>query len=238
MAFRVFFCLLLLSACTPAYSLFLPRTPAVQYEHAARIEVICSYLSSLRVHTGDADADEILNALLPDEKELSMASGVFVSDRHVLTNAHAVTCTRGEKDKDIGWITSMEVVLLDGSKHPATIDVLLPSRDLARVTLSIKLESDIRPPGIGTSPVIGDRICFATAVPRYSYKCATVEPSSKMDRIQLSGIQPEHGNSGASASDSSGRLIGLVRALDICEFGIPCMGQITPITASDAWLVQ
>ena len=190
------------------------------------------------MHSGDEDVDEVLNALIPDDTELSMASGVFVSDRHVLTNAHVVTCSRGAGDKDIGRITSMEVVLLDGSKHPATIDVVLPGRDLARVTLAIKLESNIRPPGIGASPVIGDKICFATAVPRYSYKCATVEPSSMVARIQLSGIQPEHGNSGSSVSDRNGLLVGLLRALDMCEYGIPCMGQVTPITPADAWLVQ
>lgn len=222
MAFKLFLALFLLCSCSPAYAFSLPRSPAIQYEHAARIEVTCSY--------------RVPNS--PDDTELSLASGVFVSNKHVLTNDHVVTCTRGEDDKDIGRITGIEVVLLDGTKHPAVVDVVLPDRDIARVTLSIPLQSDIRSPGIGASPVIGDRICFATAMPRYSYKCATVEPSPSRERIQLSTVQPEHGNSGAAASDASGRLIGLLRALDMCEFGIPCMGQITPITASDAWLVR
>jgi S1-C subfamily serine protease len=222
MAFRAFVVGFVLCSCSPAYAFSLPRNPTIQYEHAARIEVTCSY--------------RVPNS--PDDTELSMASGVFVSNKHVLTNDHVVTCTRGEDDKDIGRVTEIEVVLLDGTKHPAIVDVALPDRDIARVALSVPLENDIRSPGIGTNPVIGDRICFATAVPRYSYKCATVEPTSMVTRIQLSTVQAEHGNSGSAASDNSGRLVGLLRAFDICEFGIPCMGQITPITASDAWLVR
>lgn len=207
-----------------------PRTPQEQHLGSVKIIVTCAVRDPKWVVSDDPNIDILLDMVAPDIEQTQMGTGGMVSSAHLLTNVHVVTCVEGK-------LKTIVVDTGNGIKHPASIDVLVPAHDIARLQLEAPLDVNIPPPTIGPTPDIGDRICYASAVPRWGYTCGTVQPSANVSQIIIGGAQIQHGNSGGLSYDNQGRLVGLIYALEKCEYDIPCLGAITNIQGY-SWLAE
>lgn len=123
--------------------------------------------------------------------------GVIISERHVLTAAHVVSCP----DIPQVWVT-----LKDGTRHRAVVTREDNNADIARVELihAGRFGLDIPPPLLAPVPYDvdeNDYVCL------YTY---TQEPQCVL-RISptLIAIRVSHGTSGAPVYDN-GQLVGLV----------------------------
>jgi S1-C subfamily serine protease len=173
-----------------------PRTTRGQYEAAVRIDVVCI-----------------------TEKGGYMAggSGVIVDSRHVLTAAHVAA--------DDGFC-AFDVTAFDGSRRSMYVKTRLPGVDLASLEISTGVEPFTLPDmAFGPRPDIGERVCAATALPRFSHKCGEVEPYEKPPGDISLMMIVDHGNSGSGLYDERGQLIGIVIALVQCSNGQYCEGR-------------
>lgn len=207
-----------------------PRTAHEQYLDSVRITVTCAVSPKDFVSTGDETADGLLHALLDEEHKFG-GTGVMTTNQRLLTNFHVVAC-----EGPGSTLRKIEVDTGDEKPLPATVEILLPHQDIARLLLEKPLDVTIPTVRIGPAPEIGDKICFAGAIPRYSFRCGTVQPSPK--GMIATDFKVEHGCSGSAASDSQGRLVGLVFATITCSDGEFCVGVVTPITPEMNWLVR
>ena len=169
-------------------------------------------------------------------------SGTVVSKDFVVTALHVVTCDGGE---------SPVVILLTsgGEKHAAVVDLKLTQLDVARLALLVPLKhSDMV--AVGPRPVVGDRVCEASAEPRWTYRCFTVTTPKAAEAFGGAdqGVGPafheeilvdgsvEHGNSGSALYDASGLLVGIVVSGGACE-QVTCVGGVAPLQGV-SWLAQ
>jgi S1-C subfamily serine protease len=189
----------LLSLCVAcasnAHDPGIPRAREAQGLSTVRVDAMCIVLDPF----SDGDTPKIPDSIAFGS---GMATGVIVSNRHILTANHAVACP------EIPYVT---VVFPDGHRRRTMVireDVKL---DLA--LLEVQSADPIPgayPPTIG-SVQPGDPVCSVTAAPTWGWNCGTVDKfydrSKKGDIGFRAHIAP--GNSGSGLYDIEGRLVGI-----------------------------
>ena len=196
------------------------RTPQQQHNASVQITVFCMPVDEDGHPRIDVDSG------LPTVSE-HFGSGTLVSAHEVLTAAHVPHCPEGDAE-------IMAVDVGDGAQHQASVDVLLPAADIARVHVEDDLGTWFTPLRVGPIPQVGDRVCAASAAPRNMYRCWTAQarradPGPSAD-IDLDGWT-EFGESGSGLFDDSGRLIGVVVSLTTCQEHLQCLGHATSVAA-------
>lgn len=192
------------------------RTAAEQHNAAVDIEVACGTL------------DENLAVVSVSEH---VGSGVVVGKHEILTAEHVAHCSENE-------VMAMFVDPGDGELHAATVDIILPYSDIARIHVEDDLSHWLTPISIGPMPKVGDRVCEAASNPRETYRCLTAQmprPGTKDGDIQLDGYL-EFGNSGAPLSNDRGQLVGIVVMLSTCQAGAQCVGYASSLAGRE-WLI-
>lgn len=170
-----------------------------------------------------------INVTCPDGKKYA-GSGVVVGRQEVVTAAHVVTCDEGR---------SPTMVQVDATGHgvwlAAVPDVMLPTRDIARIHVLGDLSKWYHPLTLAPDPDIGDELCEAAVEPRWDYRCGKVESVSDTN-VRISMVI-EPGNSGAAVYDVEGRLVGLTVNALTCQGGVYCTGNIARVAGLD-WLQE
>jgi S1-C subfamily serine protease len=179
------------------------RSVAQQHNAAVRIKVFC----------GDSG---------------HYGTGVIVSKHHILTAHHVAQC---EIMPGVPiYVTPDKVVIDPGDnvEREATVELTLGDgiQDIARLKTEENLSAFMSPITVGPAPAIGDKVCEASAVPRWTYRCGTAQDSDGYIRMEM---RTEHGNSGSGLYDAQGRLIGIVVQLWVCEANEFCGGKAAPI---------
>ena len=184
----------------------LPRGEDTQSAAAVTVEVRCG-------GSGGWDSAEWYPTRL--------ASGVLVSERHVLTAAHVTTCP---------VIPAAWVLLADGSRLRMVVELEDLGEDVSRLVMA----SGSRLPAIAP-PALADLLpgtwlsggsgstCVESAYPARVRACGDVWEWPFID------VPTTRGNSGAGAYDEGGRLVGLAVA---SRAGLT---RIAPVSAK--WLV-
>ncbi len=153
-------------------------------------------------------------------------SGILVSDHQIVTAAH---CARAD-----AFLTAERQ---DGTQAIFTIEVLVPSLDLARLeTVPGWFGDDPGAPKVGPVPEVGDEVCIAPVIPRRDHKCGEIQ--AVFSDMMCHDTITERGNSGSALYDSAGRVIGIVSTLYTADTGQiigGCAGKIPP---AYNWIVQ
>ncbi len=206
-------CLLLAacSSCGAATSHTSTRTVTAQYNAAVAIRVTCPD----GIHGG---------------------TGVLVSENQLLTADHVVRCQVVEGFPIFMPPTKIEVDPGDGNRLEAFIEISYYLDDIARLRLvgDASLAKYFTPIHVGEMPGLGTRVCESSMIPRPTYRCGTVQiPTDEHIKFEM---RTEHGNSGSGLYDSSGRLVGIVVRLWLCEAGEMCGGYAIPLSGRE-WLL-
>lgn len=199
-----------LATCASCASALMPdrlRSPSAQWDASVLIQVSC--IPGIVTQYG---------------------SGVVVSKDRVLTAMHVVKC-------DMGLDPTVTIDPGDGTDRDATVEVLLPDDDIARLRVSADLSDYFHPVEIGPHPAAGERACWTALAPRPTLRCGTTQPESayEMSGIFVDGFV-EHGNSGSGMYDSRGRLVGIVVSTLTCQTGVYCLGRAVSLAGRE-WLV-
>jgi S1-C subfamily serine protease len=125
-------------------------------------------------------------------------SGVAIGADRVLTAAHVVRCDGTAR------------VAVDG--RPAHVVRVWTERDTALVAT----EAPAAPLRIGLRPAPGDRVCAATATPKFSWSCGYVRAVGLVTCADgfcydlTIEVEIRRGNSGSGLFNARGELVGLV----------------------------
>jgi hypothetical protein len=191
--------------------------------HMYRRDVIEQHNAAVKVETTCGDS-------------VHWGTGVIVSDEYVLTANHVVQCAIIPGIPLYVPPDKITVDPGDGTKREVSLEMHFdgPERDVARLrTVGSSLEDFSSPVRIGAMPELGDKVCEASAVPRWTYRCGTVQVSDGYIRIEM---RVEHGNSGSALYNARGELVGIVVQLWLCEGNEFCGGRAAPLQAWP-WLV-
>lgn len=195
-------------------------TAPQQHELTAQIKTTCI----------EPDADGEL------QLHLYRGSGVVVSSDQVITAAHVVQC--GENG--ISWAPMKMTVSINGIDHDATLEIVLPTVDLARiVTTSSWAFGSTAAVTVGGHPKIGQQACTSAAFPRWNYRCGEVQPDNAPYPGQPSfmtvSMHTEFGNSGSGVW-VDGKLIGILVTAQPCQDTSMCEGGVS-LLEHYKWLV-
>ncbi len=193
----------------------------------------CAHFGSRRSPIQQHNAMVMIRTSCPDGSAHG-GSGVLVSGDLVLTANHVAECDAVPGFGFYVAATKIEVIASTTDKSLAKVDVVIPGADVARLKLETPLNAFFTAVEIGAPPVVGDRICEVSAIPRIQYRCgvAQVAPSGRI----AFDFMTESGNSGSGVYNSRGQLIGIVTHAYRCQFGIPCAGFGASLTGY-AWLI-
>lgn len=197
-------------------------TAPQQHHLTARINTIC-------MEPGEGDALEMRGY---------RGSGVVVSSNQVLTAAHVAQC--GSPSLGITWAPTKMTVTVDGVEHEATLEVVLPGDDLARIVTRDSWAFGMTAPvTIGPAPRVGDQACQSAAYPRWNYRCGEVQPTNpsypgQAPRVTIS-MHTEFGNSGSGVW-VDGRLVGILVTAQPCQDESLCEGGVS-LLATHRWLL-
>lgn len=211
-------------ACLNSLQLPAPtRSFAEQHAAAILFRHTCVVEKPLTAATGDIDVDTLLATILGEKEEhVFMGSGVLVSEDRALTNAHVVQCPDGK-----GKHKTLEASADGYTWISATIEIMLPERDVARVMIAGNLEKWFTPVSmVEAKPGLGEELCADTMWPRANLKCERVQPSPISDLYTFGFV--EYGNSG-SAVYWHGKLVGLISAALFCQSSFPCEGLVEQV---------
>lgn len=155
-------------------------------------------------------------------------SGVIISERHVLTAAHAADCK--------GTVLPMSRVRLpDGRQFRMVIDKIDHDLDLARLELASAdtFKMKIPPPKVGRIPVKDDPVCMATGMPKRGWNCGPMIETRGINRVILHAASTTMGNSGSGLYDGDGNLVGIVTGVVKAD---PTIGLAASLEQREDWV--
>lgn len=193
----------------------------------------CAHFGSRRSAIQQHNAVVLIKTTCPDGNS-HHGSGVLVSEDRVLTANHVAQCDMIPGFGLYADPTHLEVFLSDDARSSATVELTIPGADVARLKLAKAIPEYFSGVEIGAPPVVGDRICEVSAVPRILYRCGEAQQAAS-GRIAF-GFMTEFGNSGSGVYNTKGQLVGIVTNLIRCQQGIPCAGFGAAL-AGYAWLI-
>jgi S1-C subfamily serine protease len=139
----------------------------------------------------------------PDGIKEHRASGVVLGPYDVLTAAHVVDNTAH---------CTYSVETLRGRKYEVHLVAELIVSDVARLQSDSALDG-ASPVTIGPTPLLEAELCIATAWPKRTHACGTVDAYRLGAGDTGVGVVVEPGNSGSGVYDAMGRLVGVVTHL-------------------------
>jgi hypothetical protein len=193
----------------------------------------CAHYGSRRSPIEQHNAVVMIRTTCPDGNT-HRGSGVLVSEDRVLTANHVAQCDMLPGFGLFADPVKLEVFLSDDVSSAATVELVVPKADMARLKLEKAVPEFFSDIEIGPPPVVGDRVCEVSAVPRMLYRCGEAQVA-RSGRIAF-GFMTEFGNSGSGIYNSDGQLVGIVTNLVRCQDGFPCAGYGSTLIGY-SWLV-
>lgn len=184
---------LVLAGCRLPHVDPVPRPPGVAEDAVVALTVGCEF-----------DVEDVWMSAMMDTS--MRATGVIISERHVLTAAHAVRCPN---------IPIVHVALADGRRLRTVVErddaMFGGGTDVARLEIASALNFDLNipPPALRFNVGSGESETVCAAVIRargVTWTCGTyTAPSNK-----VYGMHVDFGDSGAGVYDIYGQLVGIV----------------------------
>jgi hypothetical protein len=156
-----------------------------------------------------------------------VATGVILSERHVLTAAHVVTCP---------VIPIVHVTLPSGRRLKVIVErdeaMFGDGRDMARLVIlsAEKFEINAKPPKLASIKYSEDKVLCAST--RHGWSCGVPYFFGQRQTF-VPGMATGDGDSGAGVWDREGRLVGIVVARG--EYGGEVTGTWVASVSDGIW---
>lgn len=150
--------------------------------------------------------------------ECGAGSGTLLDATHALTAFHVVDCAVSEET--VSLANSVEVLVTDGRRIPATFYRLDPSRDLAVLLLAHPGPEGVKPALVSRVVANGQMVCAFVTLPEPEVKCMLAKKGQADRRygdVLLLSETIWHGNSGAAIYNADGELVSVVTRFLWCS---------------------